>query len=408
VRCAYRKVSAVSNLKGSMVEDYVANNLSRLLPGLELVSRHERVADKWTFDIHAKDSTGIDYFIEVKSSECNRLSLGQIVEYKASLAKVDSEARIILVCKDVDASIKGVLKKAGIDVRTFQDLGIPESIVAFEAGKTGLVQLSPVEQKAYFALLKRGSVVARAEDLSSVLDVSHLWAKNILSKLARHGVAQRVGKGKYAVIPADVMYGRKSYVADPLVLVSELMKGTDYYVAYYSAAHVHGLTEQMSFKTTVAVLKQLRPIGIRNISVSFVNLKRSRFFGYEEVKYLDVTLNVSDLEKTVVDCVDRQELCSGIPEVVRTLSNAFETGRVNWQRLVSYVRRFRSHAVAQRLGFIIEYLEERRKIRVESEILDDLLRLIGAKIYPLDVRASKKGEISRRWKITNNAGYLEV
>lgn len=374
---------------------------------MDFVSRHEQVANR-VFDIHAKDSKGVDYFIEVKNSECNRLSIGQIVEYKASLAKVDPEAKIILVCKNVDASIKEVLKKIGVDVRTFLDLGISENVVAHEAEKTEAVKLSPIEQKAYFALLRRGSIVARAEDISSVLGVSLAWAKNILSKLARHGAAQRVGKGKYAVIPADVMYGRKSYVADPLVLVSELMKGTEYYVAYYSAAHVHGITEQMPFKTTVAVLKQMRPIEIRNISVSFVNLKRSRFFGYEEVKYLDVTLNVSDLEKTVVDCVDRQELCGGIPEVVRTLSNAFESGRVNWQRLFSYVGKFRRHVVAQRLGFIIEYLEERRKIRVEPEILEGLLHLTGSKIYPLDVKASRKGEISRKWKIINNAGYLEA
>jgi predicted transcriptional regulator of viral defense system len=241
-----------------------------------------------------------------------------------------------------------------------------------------------------------------------VLDVSFSWAKNILSKLARHGAAQRVGRGKYVMIPADVMYGRKSYVADPLVLVSEVMKGTEYYVAYYSAAHVHGLTEQMPFKTTVAVLKQMRPIVIGNISVSFVNLKKSRFFGYEEIRYLDTTLNVSDLEKTLVDSVDRPELCGGIPEVVRTFSNAFGTGRVNWKRLVSYVKRFSSRAVAQRLGFMIEYLEEEKKIRVEPEILDDLQHLIGSKIYPLDVKALRKGEVSRKWKILNNAGYLEV
>jgi predicted transcriptional regulator of viral defense system len=402
------EVATISHVEGSILEDYVANNLSLLFPGLELISRNERFANKWTFDIHAKDQGGLNYFIEVKNSECNRINIGQIVEYKANMAKVDSEAKVVLVCKDVDASIKEILKKIGVDIRTFSDLKMPKNLLDYATGKTELMKLSPIEQKAYFALLRRGSIIVRAEDLSSVIGVSPSWAKNILSKLARHGAAQRVGKGKYAIIPADVMYGRKSYVADPLVLVSELMKGTEYYVAYYSAAHFHGITEQMPFKTTVAVLKQMRPMGIGNISVSFVNLKKSRFFGYEEAHYLGVVLNVSDLEKTIVDCVDRQELSGGIPEVVRTLSNAFESGRVNWQRLVSYVRRFQSHVVAQRLGFIIEYLEERRKVRVEPKILDDLLQLTGSKIYPLDVKASKKGEISRKWKMINNAGYLEI
>jgi RecB family endonuclease NucS len=146
---------AISNLGGNVIEEYVVNNLSRLFPNLDFVSRHEQVANRF-FDIHARDSNGIDYFIEIKNSECNRLSIGQIVEYKANLAKVTPEAKIILVCKNVDASIKDLLKKIGVDVRTFSDLGIAENAVAHEAEKTRPLELSPIEQKAYFALLKRG------------------------------------------------------------------------------------------------------------------------------------------------------------------------------------------------------------------------------------------------------------
>jgi predicted transcriptional regulator of viral defense system len=374
---------------------------------LSIISQHEQVANR-VFDIHAKDSNGVDYFIEVKNSECNRLNIGQIVEYKASLAKAEPKAKIILVCRNIDESLKEILKNLEVDVRTFRDLGIPDHIFSNDVVETGLLKLSPIEQNAYFALLKRGSIIARAKDLSLVLDVPFSWAKNILSKLAKRGAAQRVGRGKYLVIPADVLYRRKSYVADPLVLISELMKGTDYYVAYYSAAHVHGLTEQMPFKTSVAVLKQMRPIRVGNIFVSFVNLKKSRFFGDEETKYLDAILTVSDIEKTLVDCVDRPELCGGISEVARIVSNAFETKQVNLQKLVSYVQRFGSHAVAQRLGFIIEYIEEKKKIQVGSEILEELQHLIGSKIYPLDVKSSWKGEVSKKWNINNNSGYLEI
>jgi predicted transcriptional regulator of viral defense system len=374
---------------------------------LDLVSRHKQAANR-VFDIHAKDPNGVNYFIEAKNSKCNRLSIGQIVEYKANLAKIDPQAKVVLVCKDADATVKDILKKIGVNIQTFSDLGIPQNIAGYKARKTRRLKLSPTEQKAYFALLKRGCTIAKVEDLTSTLSVSPAWAKNILSNLARNGAAQRVGRGKYVMIPADVMYGRKSYVADPLVFVSELMKGTEYYVAYYSAAHFNGLTEQMPFKTTVAVLKQTRPKKIGNIWVSFVNLKKPRFFGYEEVKYLDAVLNMSNLEKTIIDCVDRSELCGGIPEVVRTLANAFESQQVNWQRLVSHVRRFQSHAVAQRLGFIIEYIKERKKTPVEPKILDDLLQLTSSKIYPLDAKASKEGETSKKWKIINNAGYIEI
>lgn len=394
--------------KGKMLEDYIASNLPRFFPDLEVINLNERVANKNTFDIHARDSNGTDYYIEVKESKCNRLSIGQIVEYKANLSKVNSKAKIILICKDINAELKETLKKIDVDVETFADLEIPENMANYQVSKTGVMKLSPVEQKAYFALLKRGYIIARAEDLASTLNVSYAWTKNILSKLASHGAAQRIGKGKYVIIPADVLYGRKSYIADPLVLVTELMEGTDYYVAYYSAAHIHGVAEQMPFKTTVAVLKQLRPIKIGNIHVNFITLKKQRFFGYEETKYSDISLNVSDMEKTIVDCVDRQELCSGIAEVVRTISNAVEAEKLDWQKLVSYVKKLGSHALAQRLGFIIELLRERKKIQVEQKILDELLSLTGSKVYPLDVKAPKQGEISRKWRIINNAGFLEI
>ena len=403
-----KSLDVASPSKEKMLEDYIADNLPRFFPDLRVTSRNERVANGGRFDIHAKDSNGIDYYIEVKESRCNRLSTGQIVEYKANLSKVNPEAKIILICRDINPLLRETLKKIDVDVETFVDLRIPEDIAQSQANRTGRMKLSPVEQDAYFALLRQGFSIAKAENLASTLAISHARAKNILSKLASDGVAQRVGKGKYVIIPADVLYHRKGYVADPLILVSKLMKGIDYYVAYYSAAHIHGITEQIPFKTTVAILKQLRPIKIGNMDVNFVNLKKSRFFGYEETGYMDARLNVSDLEKTLIDCVDRPELCGGIAEVIRTLSNAFEAEKLNWQKLGAYVKRFESHALAQRLGFIIELLRERKKIPVEQTIFDELLSLTSSKVYPLDVKAQKQGETSRKWRITNNAGPLEV
>jgi predicted transcriptional regulator of viral defense system len=79
-----------------------------------------------------------------------------------------------------------------------------------------------------------------------------------------------------------------------------------------------------------------------------------------------------------------------------TTPSPLRLGNVNLQKLVSYVRRFGSHAVAQRLGFIIGYIEEKRKIQMEPEILEELKHLIGSKIYLLDVKSSKKGGISKK------------
>jgi len=410
IKCIVHKkiIKVKEHMKGIVLEDYVANNLSRLFSGLKLVSRHKRITDRRTIDIYAKDARGGEYYIEVKRTDCNRLNIGQAVEYKSQLAKVNPNAKMILICRSADAPIKETLSKMGIEIRTFADLEIPKEIIDYEPSKPLLLNLSPTEQRSYFALLRRGVTIARAEDLSSAIGVSKSWAKNILSKLAKRGAAHRVGRGKYAIIPADVIYGRKSYVADPLVLVSELMKDCEYYVAYQSAAHVHGIVEQVPFRTTVTVLKQKRPVKVGNTQIDFVTLKESKFFGFKEVKYSNVYLKVSDLEKTIIDCIDRQDLCGGITEVARTLSNAVATEKLNGEKLVSYVRRFKSYALAQRLGFVLEHLGKVGEIQVEPTILDDLWRLAGSCTYPLDIKASKKGKVSKRWKIIENTQLFKV
>jgi predicted transcriptional regulator of viral defense system len=64
--------------------------------------------------------------------------------------------------------------------------------------------------------------------------------------------------------------------------------------------------------------------------------------------------------------------------------------------------------LAQRLGFIIELLKERKGIQVDQAIIDELLSLSSSKVYRLDIEAPKRGEISRKWRIINNAGTLEI
>jgi len=390
-------------MRGRMLEDYVARNLFRLVPNLRLVSRHKRIPERKSVDLYAKDEVGREYYIEVKDSDCNRLNIGQAVEYKATLTKVNPEAKLVLVCRSADESIKQTLRKLGIEIRTFADLRITGELAKeYGPSKSLALKMSPTEQRAYFALVRKGFSVARADDLASTISISKQWAKNILSSLANQGVAYRIGRGKYAIIPADVLYGRKSFVADPLVVTSELMKDKEYYVAYQSAAHIHGIAEQVPFTSTVAVLKQRRSVKLGNAKIEFVTLKKSRFFGFKKMKYSNAFLRVSDLEKTAIDCIDRQDLCGGISEVFRTISNAIAVDNLDQARLLLYAEKFRSHALAQRLGFLLEQLAKTGKAQVDQNILRSLERLAGSYIYRLDTNATKRGKVSERWRIIEN------
>ena len=372
------------------LEDYVAKNLGRLFPSLKLSARNRKLSGKREVDLYARNGHGREYFIEVKAGDCNRVIVGQMVDYRASLPR----GELILVCRKADKNVRKVLGKADIEVKTFDELGIPQEAGKHKPRPKGL---SPTEQSAYFSLIRKGLNLVGVRDLALAIDTPYNQAKNLLVSLAKEGVAYRVGRGKYVLIAPDVLYGRKSFVADPLTVINRLMSGCDYYVSYQSAAHYHGLAEQLPFRTNVAVLKQKRSVLLGNASVGFVTLNPKKFFGYEAANYLQFPIKVSDLEKTLVDCVDRPEMCGGIDEVAKIMSNALD--RLDGPKLVSYVKRMESRVLAQRIGLLLERLG---KGRVAPRVMEKLHNLRGSFTYLLDPKEPRKGQISKKWLIREN------
>ncbi len=258
------------------------------------------------------------------------------------------------------------------------------------------IQMSHTEQTAYFSLLKNGIVVANVNLLSSILGIPKKRAMNLLIVLSKKGIVQRIAKGQYALIPADVLYDRKGFVNDPYLISNQLMEnlGEKYYIGYQSAAHLHGAAEQLPFTTFIAVLKQKRSIKVGNKKIQFITLKKDKFFGVTEMKYFDSLLKVSDREKTTIDLINRPDICGGMEEVSRTVSNLMED--LNIKKFIRYLKKMKKPVVAQRLGFIME------KFSQDEPILKKIERLKSRYTYLLDPYSPKRGKKSSRWNLIEN------
>ena len=274
------------------------------------------------------------------------------------------------------------------------------------AAQPDVIQLSHLEQTIYFASQRRGANLLDADVVTRLVDVSRKHAVNLLSSMARKGALYRIGRGRYVVIPPDVLYGRKSYVIDPHLIIDELMKangaGNLYYVAYQSAAAIHGAAHQLPFALMVATPHQRRPIELGQARIQFVQLKRPKLFGFQEMVYQEAHLNVSDREKTILDCLDRFDLCGGVDEVARTVSVLVE--EIAADRLLDYLSRMDNQALIQRLGLILERLSTRQA--VNESLIADIGRLVGEHIYPLDPHGPAQGGLDARWRIRENIDVL--
>jgi len=85
-----------------------------------------------------------------------------------------------------------------------------------------------------------------------------------------------------------------------------------------------------------------------------VNPVTRKFFGYSPIDVLGYKTVISDLEKTVVDCVDRPELAGGIGEAAYILATA--SRRLDWRKVADYLERIGSSPLIRRFGWLVDYV----------------------------------------------------
>jgi predicted transcriptional regulator of viral defense system len=268
------------------------------------------------------------------------------------------------------------------------------------------IQLSPLEQTIYFAAQRRGINLLDADDAVRLVEVSRKHAVNLLASMSHKGALYRIGRGRYVVIPPDVLYERQGFVTDPHLIIDEWMRAHGaadcYYVAYQSAAAIHGAAHQLPFALTVAITHQRRPIELGQTRIQFVRLQPRKCFGFQRIRYHDAYLNVSDREKTILDCLERFDLCGGVDEVARTIGILSE--EMAPAQLLDYLRRMDNQALTQRLGLILERLRAAQP--VDEQLLAAIAQQVGPHVYSLDPHGPAGGSVDARWRIRENVDVL--
>lgn len=268
------------------------------------------------------------------------------------------------------------------------------------------IQLSHLEQTVYFAAQRQGANLLDADAAAHLAGVSRPHAVNLLASMARKGALFRVGRGRYAVIPPSVLHGRKSYVTDPHLVIDELMRADGlqdrYYVAYQSAAAIHGAAQQLPFALQVALPMQRRPVDMAQGRILFIRIRPQKLFGFRQVLYQEVPLNVSDREKTLLDCLERFDLCGGMGEAART--GGFLLEGIRTDTLLAYLDRMGSQALTQRMGLTLERLSTVQT--VDQDLIAAVASRIGPHTYLLDPHGPREGLVDRRWRIRENVDVV--
>jgi len=127
-------------------------------------------------------------------------------------------------------------------------------------------------------------------------NISKDYSKNLMSNLIKEKKIHKITNGKYTFQEEIMCIG---FAFSP------------FYYGLQEALSLHNLHEQET-NAIIITTNKIKP-GIREIMDTNVYLRRidkKYFFGYDFIKYYDIEIPVSDIEKTLIDLVYYKESIS--------------------------------------------------------------------------------------------------
>jgi len=235
------------------------------------------------------------------------------------------------------------------------------------------------------SLAKKGNTFSFVDALK-ISNLSTKSLQKVLYRLRQSSAIERIEKGKYLIIPLGAEKGK--YTLHEFVIGSLLVE--PYSIAYWSALNYYGLTEQIP--TTVFIQTITRKFNtnpeVFGVKYKITKAKKEKMFGIRKEWIEERPIDITDREKTIIDCLDKPQYCGGIIEVAKALKN----NKFDRKKLENYAQRIGNSGVIRRLGYLCELLNMKIK-----------LPKLNTRNYLLfDPTMPEKGPKSAKWRLIIN------
>ncbi len=245
------------------------------------------------------------------------------------------------------------------------------------------------QYKKYKTLSKNESTLLNAVGPFTVFSLATVrrivgWTSwrtsNTLTSLKAKGIITAIKKDSYVLteaIPADI-FRIANAVTEPS------------YISFWTALSYYGFTEQQVLAVQVVSTKQYPALRVGQHVIETTTFQPSRFYGYRRLG----GFTIAEPEKAILDALHLPEKAGGGGEIKNCLRNAWPT--LDRKKLLSYLRRFGSKAIAARLGFLIEQL------KLREDFIGSLKRLLPKSYVRLNPRGAVTGKYDKRWMVMEN------
>ena len=218
--------------------------------------------------------------------------------------------------------------------------------------------------------------------------------RKILFNLTKNKWIERIERGKYIIIPLEA--GKTAvYSTHPFIISRKLI--SPYYIGFSSALNYYGITEQVSATTFIITTKKKKTLNFHSQNYQFISLDKKRFFGFFEEWFGDIKINISNKEKTIIDCLFIPKYIGSLIEIIKAFKE-----KIDYERLYKYSIKMEDIATIKRLGYILDILN------IKTPIIKKLLKKAKGGYCLLDTGGPKQGNKNKKWRIIENISKKDL
>lgn len=260
--------------------------------------------------------------------------------------------------------------------------------------------LCPIGARFVAELRNNGKNIFTLDEAAAVYGKSKQLTSRFLRSLIQAGLLISLIPGKYKFQLETTDSERQS---DWLNISRELVGPHPYLISHHSAMWLHGMTTQRLTDVYITVPTRIRNKTINGTQYNFVLTQKADSWGATtHLTPNKEKFRVTDIERTILDGLERPELSGGIKNVIYGIWAV--QSKINWDRLMKYAASYQTMAAIKRLGCVLELLG------LAPECLPVLSKITApSECYiSLDPPAPKVGRCLIRWHIRVNVNIEEL
>ena len=170
----------------------------------------------------------------------------------------------------------------------------------------------------------------------------------------RVAVKYLLKSGYIKLVKKGVYLNKEFQSPDKFILATKLI--TNGIIGYHSALELHGLAQ--STYNTVHIITD-KPYDVKPFTayeISYKPVKQDINFGKTKVIRGSEEVITTDIERTLIDCIDKLKYAGGFEEYFKSISGV---SYINEKKIIKYLKKYDKVALYHKVGFVLEHFKNK-------------------------------------------------